>query len=33
MIGDFSEQASIDFQTTQERQHYSSPGDSHYPLI
>jgi hypothetical protein len=24
---------SIDFQTTQERQHYSSPGDSHHPLI
>jgi hypothetical protein len=30
---DFSEQASIDFQTTQERQNYSSPGDSHHPLI
>jgi hypothetical protein len=30
---DFSEQASINFQTTQERQHYSSPGDSHHPLI
>jgi hypothetical protein len=30
---DFSEQASIDFQTTQERQHYSSPGDGHHPLI
>jgi hypothetical protein len=29
----FSEQASIDFQTTQERQHYSSPGDSHHILI
>jgi hypothetical protein len=27
------EQTSIDFQTTQERQHYSSPGDSHHPLI
>jgi hypothetical protein len=26
-------QASIDFRTTQERQHYSSPGDSHHPLI
>jgi hypothetical protein len=24
-----SEQPSIDFQTTQERQHYSSPGDGH----
>ena len=23
----------MDFQTTQERQHYSSPGDSHHPLI
>jgi hypothetical protein len=31
-IGD-KEQASMDFQTTQERQHYSSPGDSHHPLI
>jgi hypothetical protein len=30
---DFSEQASIDFETIQERQHYSSPGDSHHPLI
>jgi hypothetical protein len=28
-----SEQPSIDFQTTQERQHYSSPGDGHHPLI
>jgi hypothetical protein len=27
------DQASIDFQTTQERQHYSSPGDGHHPLI
>jgi hypothetical protein len=27
------EQASTDFQTTQERQHYSSPDDSHHPLI
>ena len=25
--------ASIDFQTTQERQHYSSPGDSHLPFV
>jgi hypothetical protein len=24
---------SIDFQTTQERQNYSSSGDSHHPLI
>jgi hypothetical protein len=24
---------SIDFHTTQEKQHYSSPGDGHYPLI
>jgi hypothetical protein len=23
----------MDFQTTQERQHYSFPGDSHHPLI
>jgi hypothetical protein len=23
----------MDFQTTQERQNYSSPGDSHHPLI
>ena len=30
---DFSEQASIDFQTTQETQHYSSTGDGHHPLI
>jgi hypothetical protein len=29
----FSEQPSIDFHTTQEKQHYSSPGDGHYPLI
>jgi hypothetical protein len=32
-FNDYSEQASIDFQTTQERQNYSSPGDSHHPLI
>ena len=28
-----SEHPSIDFQTTQEKQHYSSPGDGHHPLI
>jgi hypothetical protein len=30
---DFSEQPPMDFQTTQEREHYSSSGDSHHPLI